>query len=80
MGAHAAGCLAVALPDPRFPANKAALLELQPRWMLDDGIGTFDATWIVKKAPTMLKSVESKNAAADASESGEKSIPAPAGA
>ena len=78
-GAHGAGSLAVALPDPRFPANKAALLELQPKWVLDDGIGTFDPAWIVRKEKELLM----KSAGVDSNEyeSGvEKAIPAPAGA
>ena len=51
-GAHAAGCYAVALPDARMPANAPRFAELQPRWLLEHGIGTFDPAWLFRKPPT----------------------------
>lgn len=51
-GAHAAGCLAVALPDPRMPMNEGRFTELSPRWLLKDGIGTFDVTSISRVPPS----------------------------
>lgn len=45
-GAHAAGCLAVALPDGRMPAVLGQFEELRPKWTLPDGIGSFDPGWI----------------------------------
>uniref|UniRef100_A0A7S0P5Y5 Uncharacterized protein n=1 Tax=Calcidiscus leptoporus TaxID=127549 RepID=A0A7S0P5Y5_9EUKA len=45
-GAHAAGSQAVGLPDPRMPSNAKRLADLRPRWLLADGIGTFDVSSI----------------------------------
>ena len=45
-GAHAAGALAVALPDPRMPSNEPRFAALGARWMLRDGIGSFDVAWL----------------------------------
>ena len=45
-GAHAAGALAVALPDPRMPSNEPPrFAALGARWTLD-GIGSFDVGWL----------------------------------
>ena len=49
-GAHAAGALAVALPDPRMPSNEPRFAALGARWMLRDGIGSFDVAWL-KRVP-----------------------------
>lgn len=51
-GAHAAGCYAVALPDARMSGNSERFVELEPRWLLEQGIGSFDPAWIVKKDVT----------------------------
>ena len=45
-GAHAAGSLAVALPDARMPSNAPRFAALGARWMLLDGIGGFDIAWL----------------------------------
>jgi len=50
--AHAAGCLAAALPDARMPTNAHRFTELAPRWLLRGGIGTFDPVDIVAVPPT----------------------------
>ena len=52
-GAHAAGCLAVALPDARMPSNEPRFMELQPRWVLRGGIGTFDLACIRRRPPSL---------------------------
>jgi beta-phosphoglucomutase-like phosphatase (HAD superfamily) len=54
-GAHAAGCLAVALPDARMPSNEARFTTLHPRWVLRDGIGTFDVGSLVRVPPSLRK-------------------------
>ena len=51
-GAHAAGCLAVALPDARMPCNLPRLTELNPQWLLDKGIGSFDVGGIRRVLPS----------------------------
>ena len=51
-GAHAAGCLAVALPDSRFPTLLPRFGVLRPRWVLSGDIGTFDAASIVRRPPS----------------------------
>lgn len=51
-GAHAAGCYAVALPDARMGGNAQRFVDLEPRWLLEEGIGKFDPQWIVRAAPT----------------------------
>jgi pseudouridine-5'-monophosphatase len=50
--AHAAGCAAVALPDARMPSNTPRFAELAPRWLLTDGIGSFDPSCIRPVAPS----------------------------
>jgi len=52
-GAHAAGCCAVALPDPRMSANFGRFEDLAPRWLLPDGIGTFEMDSIRPIPPSM---------------------------
>ena len=61
-GAHAAGCLAVALPDPRFPSLTARFAELRPRWILEDGIGTFDYSAITRRPPSKRRSANQQPA------------------
>ena len=51
-GAHAAGCLAVALPDARMPSNAGRFTELAPRWSLAEGIGAFDPSQITRLPPS----------------------------
>lgn len=51
-GAHAAGCLAVALPDGRMPSNAGRFNALAPRWLLEQGIGTFEPDHIVPVPPS----------------------------
>lgn len=51
-GAHAAGCLAVGLPDARMPSNGARFVELSPRWLLRDGIGSFDPSALLRAPPS----------------------------
>ena len=51
-GAHAAGCLAVALPDARMPTNAPRFTELAPRWLLRQGIGSFNIDWQCRVPPT----------------------------
>ena len=51
-GAHSAGCMAVALPDARMVNNLPRFAELKPRWILYDGIGTFDAGVIGRLPPS----------------------------
>ena len=52
-GAHAAGCCAVALPYPRMPANFSRFEDLAPRWLLPEGIGTFDVDSIRPIPPSI---------------------------
>ena len=52
-GAHAAGCLAVALPDARMPSNAPCFMKLRPQWSLPRGIGTFDVGSIVCVPPSL---------------------------
>lgn len=56
-GAHAAGCLAVALPDSRFPSNAPRFTDLQPRWVLSGGIGLFDRA-AIRRIPPSFKVAE----------------------
>lgn len=51
-GAHAAGCLAVGLPDQRMPTNAARFVQLAPRWLLPEGIGTFDPAVLNRVPPS----------------------------
>jgi len=50
-GAHAAGCMAVALPDARMSVNDHRFTELGPKWLFST-IGDFDVDSIVKIAPS----------------------------
>ena len=63
-GAHAAGCLAVALPDSRMPGNAPKFDELAPKWRLDEGIGAFDAAWIRMVPPSGMKAMANAQAEA----------------
>ena len=49
--AHAAGCLAVALPDARMPNNAPRFAALAPRWLLPGGIGDFPVDAITRAPP-----------------------------
>lgn len=61
-GAHAAGCLGVALPDSRFPTLLPCFEQLNPRWVLHQGIGAFDVTAIVRNPPSRRREVLSEGA------------------
>ena len=51
-GAHRAGSLAAALPDPRFPTLAPRFDALRPRWVLFGGIGEFDVRGLVRSPPS----------------------------
>ena len=50
-GAHAAECLAVALPDARMPSNAERFVALASRWTLREGIGAFDVNDLSRVPP-----------------------------
>jgi pseudouridine-5'-monophosphatase len=50
--AHAAGCLAVGLPDARMPSNAPRFAELAPRWLLKEGIGAFETAALTPLIPS----------------------------
>ena len=68
MGAHAAGCYAVALPDARFAFNAQRFHELKPRWTLDAGIGTFDVASVTRRLPSRRDAAAASATAAAAAD------------